>query len=187
LLPRLLAALRPNATVVAGAMAEAAVRVVDAMVVASAVVDVTAAVAVVVVNTAVVISSAAMAAVNRAPMVSDSRLRMVIAVRQMLLVHPAKVTTPLTEARAKPAHVPTINVTTLLVVATVVQASNLAASVAVVVVSVVAPVAVAPPADADESSTPTVGVLSPVACGSANKWRYRAPGDVRGESRLLVR
>jgi hypothetical protein len=73
-------------------------------------------------------------------------------------------TTPHTEARAKPAHGPTINVTTLLVVATVVQASNLAASAAVAVAdSVVAPPAVAPLADADESSTHAIGVLSPVA------------------------
>jgi hypothetical protein len=165
LLPRLLAALRPNATVVvAGAM------VVDAMVVASAVVDVTAVAAVVVVNTAaveaVVVNTLAMAPVNPARTASDNRLLMAIAVAKVVLAEPAMATTLHTEARAKPAHGPTINVTTLLVVATVVQASNLAASVAVAAVadSVVAPPAVAPPAVDDESPTHAIGALSPVAC-----------------------
>jgi hypothetical protein len=222
LLLRLLAPLRPSATVVvAGAMAEAAVRVVDALVVASAVADVTA-VAAVVVNTAAVISSAAMAAVNPAPTAADSRLLMVIAVdvpvvalantaatalgtamaggpattvmlvagllarvaivlfrrasstntaARMVLAEPAMQTTPLTEARVRPAHGPTINVTSNTLVATVVQASNPAASAAVVAVavaaSVVAPVAVAPPAVADESPTPTIGALSPVGANRA--------------------
>jgi hypothetical protein len=130
--------------------------VAGALVVASAVVDVT---AVAVVNTA------AMAVVNRAPMVVDSRLQMAIALAKTVLAEPAMATTPHTEARAKPAHGPTINVTTLLVVATVVQASNLAASVAVAVAdSVVAPPAVGLLADADESSTYAIGALSPVAC-----------------------
>jgi hypothetical protein len=177
-LPRLPARLRTDATAMAGVKVavvntvatELGTAVAGALVVASAVVDVTAR-AVAAVNTAamaavVVVNTVVMAAVNPARTAPDNRLLMAIAVAKMVSAECAMATTPHTEARAKLAHGPTINVTTLLVVATVVQASNLAASVAVVALaaSVVAPVAVAPPADADESSTHAIGTLSPVAC-----------------------
>jgi hypothetical protein len=164
LLLRLLARLRTDATAMVGAKVavvntaatELGTAVAGGLVVASAVVDVTAV-------AAVVVNTVAMAAVNPARTAPDNRLPMAIAVAKMVLAVPVLATTPHTEARAKPALGPTINVTSNTPVATVVQASNLAASAVVVAVaaSVVAQVAVALPADADESPTPTIGVLSP--------------------------